>query len=81
MSVVAPDPRHPQRVRFYLCNNGNAVNFLNGGIVGDFIKLVQAEFIYAATQLPCVTERHGIQEVEDGAKQFIAKLWMQHFSN
>jgi len=71
--------RNPQG-EFHLCNNGNSVNFVHGGIVGDFVRLVQAEFILAATQLSRITQRSRIHILDDPARRAIAALWLQHFS-
>lgn len=64
---------------FFLCNKGNSVNFLNGGVVGNFIKLIQAEFIFAAGQLPKYSCLDKIHRIENHSKEFIARLWLKHF--
>jgi adenosylhomocysteinase len=66
---------------FFLCNDGNAVNFLNGGVVGNFIKLVQAEFVFAAGELPKYSACDRIHKIENHSKDFIARLWLKHFSS
>jgi adenosylhomocysteinase len=67
--------------RFFLCNNGNSVNFLHGGVVGEFIKLVQAELVFAAARLSESQNKARICEVSDVSKSFIADLWLKHFTS
>ena len=62
----------------YLCNDGNAINFLHGGVLGPFIKLVQAELIFALSQLG-TANRDRIRHLSDESKRFIADLWLSHF--
>lgn len=63
---------------FFLCNNGNAVNFIHGGVVGPFIKLVQAEMLFALSQLTNSPTNH-ISQLHDESKSFISNAWIQHF--
>lgn len=62
-----------------LCNDGNSANFMHGGIVGPFIMLVQAELIFALSQLQKIS-RTGIRQLNDGSKNFIADRWLDQFS-
>ncbi|MBX9738133.1 MAG: hypothetical protein K2X32_14520 [Phycisphaerales bacterium] len=64
---------------FLLCNNGNAVNFMHGGIVGPFIHLVQAELLFALSQLSKAS-KHSVVECNDESKNVIAQLWLNYFS-
>lgn len=66
--------------RFFLCNNGNAVNFVHGGVVGPFIKLVQAELVFAAAKLPYFKAVDRVHQLNDESKQFIYNSWLEHFS-
>lgn len=62
----------------YLVNDGNAVNFLDGAVVGQFIYLVQAEMIYATSILPNLGARKRIAAVSRKARQMIAQEWIRH---
>lgn len=62
----------------YLCNDGNSINFMHGGVLGPFIKLVQAELIFALSQLN-TAQRDRIRHLSDESKRFIADLWLSHF--
>lgn len=62
----------------YLCNDGNSANFMHGGVVGPFIKLVQAELLFALSQLhkgSC----NEIGHLDDDLKKMIANLWLDEF--
>lgn len=64
---------------FFLCNNGNAVNFMHGGVIGPFIKLVQAELLFSLSFLPSFS-RDRVSQISDESKSFIAKFWSDHFT-
>jgi adenosylhomocysteinase len=66
--------------RFFLCNNGNSVNFVHGGVVCSFIRLVQAELVFAVSQLADFPRKDRISQLNDDAKRFIAELWLHHFA-
>jgi adenosylhomocysteinase len=65
--------------RFHICNNGNSVNFVHGGVVGPYIRLVQAELVFALSQLS-EAPSDKITELDYTAKRFIADAWMTRFS-
>jgi len=65
--------------QFYLCNNGNSANFMHGGVVGPFIKLVQAELILALGQLSN-SPKDRVCQLGDKSKKFIADLWVDLFA-
>ena len=78
--------RHPKIVAFgqkrkvLICNNGNSANFMHGGVVGPFIKLVQAELVLAAASV----EKFGrdrIFELDEGARSLIAQRWMEVYAH
>jgi adenosylhomocysteinase len=66
---------------FYLFNEGNAVNFLHGAVVGDFIYLVQAEILAAVMDIVSSHGRgqskSGIREVSQRTRRTIANAWME----
>ncbi|MBP0631060.1 MULTISPECIES: adenosylhomocysteinase [unclassified Cupriavidus] len=65
---------------FYIANSGNSANFMHGGIVGPFIKLIQAELIFCLSQLNgAPTDR--IIELSDTKKRFIADTWLEQFTS
>lgn len=63
----------------YLCNDGNSANFMHGGVVGPFIKLVQAELIFALSQFSSV-QCDRVRQLNDCSKRFIADTWLNNFS-
>jgi adenosylhomocysteinase len=65
---------------FYLVNNGNAVNFLHGAVVGPFIFLVQAEILAAVSLLAQGRGKMGLCEVGNEERAFIAQTWLDHFN-
>jgi adenosylhomocysteinase len=66
---------------FYLVNRGNAVNFLHGAVVGDFIHLVKGEMMEAYKIL--ISERcdSGIHEVPNETRERIASVWLSVFAS
>jgi adenosylhomocysteinase len=65
---------------FYLVNNGNAINFLHGAVVGPFIFLVQAEILAAISLLARGEGGGGLCEVGNEERAFIAQTWLDHFN-
>ncbi|PID31889.1 hypothetical protein CR970_03365 [Candidatus Saccharibacteria bacterium] len=64
---------------FYLVNEGNAVNFVHGTTVGNYISLVHAEIIVAAYGLSQKIYSKGINGVEDEKLEVIAQNWIDVF--
>jgi len=62
----------------YLCNKGNSVNFIDGGVVDRYIELVQAEMIYAASILS-QKELGVISQIKNEEKKFIAEKWLKNY--
>ena len=65
--------------RVHLCNNGNSANFLHGGVVGPFIKLVQAELVHSLSTITSVG-RSGIATLDRDARARIADTWLSFYS-
>jgi adenosylhomocysteinase len=65
--------------RFFLTNSGNAVNFIHGAVVEPYIKLVQAELVFAAAQISSFSDTGRILQLSNPSKCFIASLWLDHF--
>jgi adenosylhomocysteinase len=78
--------RHPKIVAFgrrhkvLICNNGNSANFMHGGVVGPFIKLVQAELVLAAVSIEQFG-RDQIFELDAGVRRLIAQRWMEAYAH
>lgn len=64
---------------FFLLNDGNAVNFVHGAVVGPFIHLVQAEMLVALWSLQQRAVAAGYHEVETSRREHLARLWMRCF--
>lgn len=59
-------------------NNGNSVNFIHGGVVGPFIKMVQAELVLSVSKLS-YGKRSKIETLDIEDKKYIAKKWIDFF--
>jgi adenosylhomocysteinase len=66
---------------FFVLNNGEAVNFLHGAVVGPAIYLVQAEILMAVARLLQTThaKTSHILEVTDADRATIARIWLNLF--
>lgn len=67
-----------KRARTWLCNGGNSINFMHGGVVGHYIKLVQGELTLALSELQR-TPAGNVAAMPNEAKQFLADLWINAF--
>ena len=68
---------------FYLLNDGNAVNFVHGAVVGPFIYLVQSEILASLFLLATETSLSlsAISSTAIGTRNHIANLWLRHVWN
>jgi adenosylhomocysteinase len=77
------DERRSEAHFFFVLNNGEAVNFLHGAVVGPAIQLVQAEIVMAAARLlggaPC--DPAAVGEVSADDRATIARIWLKHFAH
>ena len=64
----------------FICNNGNSANFMHGGVVGPFIKLVQAELLYAAATITGF-ETGRINELDHETRCMIAQRWLDFYAH
>ncbi len=64
----------------FICNNGNSANFMHGGVVGPFIKLVQAELVYAAATIAGF-KTGRITEVDHEIRCMIAQRWLDFYAH
>jgi adenosylhomocysteinase len=86
-SNYASDPvgQHVERYSrgrhsFYLFNQGNAINFIHGNTVGDFILLVHAEIILCAYALARRAYQPGIHELDEKTRDRICAIWLSLFA-
>ncbi|MEK6952830.1 MAG: NAD(P)-dependent oxidoreductase [Nanoarchaeota archaeon] len=63
----------------YIINNGDAINFLHGAVVDDFILLVQKEIINAILYMRESKLKNTIQEIPEFIREGIADLWLKYF--
>lgn len=67
---------------FYLLNEGNAVNFLDGAVVGPYIYLVQGEILAALNELRRKNGNPGsVLSVSEEVRKDIASVWSQVFND
>jgi len=66
---------------FFIVNNGNAVNFIHGAVVDDFILLVQKEMIDTIVELYKNQLENGIYQGFDNIKERIADSWLNKVLN
>ena len=65
---------------FYMLNSGNAINFLHGAVVGDFIFLVQSEILSGINYLQDNDLKPGIYELPAEYKENLSKIWLKYFA-
>lgn len=65
-----------QTKHLYLCNDGKSINFLHGGIVGPFIRTVQAELLCAAASLAKYEENGMIHSLSINVQEHISQNWL-----
>jgi adenosylhomocysteinase len=78
------DERRSEAHFFFVLNNGEAVNFLHGAVVGPAIQLVQAEIVMAAARLlggTSIDPRAIGGEVSADDRATIARIWLRHFAH
>jgi adenosylhomocysteinase len=68
------------RHSFYLFNQGNAINFIHGNTVGDFILLVHAEIFLCAYALTRGAYPAGIHELDNETRDQICAIWLSLFA-
>ncbi len=64
---------------FYLLNNGNAINFLHGAVVDDFILLVQKEMMDTLLYMSTASLENGVQDGSSDVRSRIADSWLKYF--
>lgn len=67
-----------------LANNGNAINFLHGAVVGDYIRLVQAEMLMCVDEIRAAgyagTSLRSIRTLGMDKRQTIARTWERNYT-
>lgn len=63
----------------YLLNRGEAVNFVHGAVIGEYVYLVLAEIIEGVRQLAETRHRCGVHELPLAVMRDIARLWLNDF--
>ena len=63
---------------FFLVNDGNAVNFIHGAIMGNFIHLVRSEMLLAINEVDTYSEGE-INSVSEELRKKIADIWLKTF--
>ena len=66
---------------FFLINNGNAVNFIHGAVVDDFILLVQKEMIDSIIALSNLSLSNQIYNGFEDIQKRIADCWIHKILN
>lgn len=64
---------------FYLVEKGNAVNFIHKAALGDFIHIVRAEMVLAASLLLKDQFEPGLRELSRDQRSTLADLWLSTF--
>lgn len=65
---------------FYLLNNGNAINFIHGAVIGDFILLVQKEMIDTIIYMDKHRLKNGVQDGFHSVRKRVADSWLKAFT-
>lgn len=64
---------------FYMLNEGDAINFVHGTTVGDFILLVHAELLVAAHKLMTDGINPDEKELDRATRDKICEVWLTMF--
>jgi adenosylhomocysteinase len=66
---------------FFIINNGNAVNFIHGAVIDDFILLVQKEMIDSIVKFSKTTMSNEVHKGFNDTKLRIADSWLKKILN
>lgn len=67
---------------FWLINSGNAVNFLDGAVIGPAIQLIEGEKLAAISCIANASIRwkpSRLAEVDGENRKLVANIWNEHF--
>jgi len=70
--------------RFHLLNEGNAINFLHGAVLGTYIYLVACELIYCIRKIIDLGENahtDRISTLNTQERRDLAAMWVEEFKN
>jgi adenosylhomocysteinase len=70
--------RHPSH-RFFLANEGNAVNFLHGAVLGPSIHMIEGEKLACIDAVIRGDGQPGVRELASATRRTIAEVWLEHF--
>ena len=68
-----------KNAEIHMINEGIAVNFLHGAVVGDFIRLVQGEIILNILELIFGKNKSEFLELSEEKRKIISKTWLKYF--
>ena len=69
----------PDGSTIFLLNRGEAVNFVHGAVIGEYVYLVLAEIIEGVHQLAGQRPAAGLFELPQATMQRIARHWLTDF--
>lgn len=69
----------PDGTFIYLLNRGEAVNFVHGAVIGEYVYLVLAEIIEGVRWLATRQRAGGLHELPTAVMRDIARLWLADF--
>lgn len=67
------------RRRFYLLAGGDAINFLDGAVIGPAMQLIEGEKLACVIGLGSGEFNDGINELDDDRRKQVAETWIHHF--
>ncbi|MEG0006727.1 MAG: adenosylhomocysteinase [Aeromonas sp.] len=69
----------PDGSTIFLLNRGEAINFVHGAVIGEYVYLVLAEIIEGVRQLARQTPEPGLFELPQATMNAIARHWLADF--
>lgn len=70
-----------EKQHFYLLAEGTPVNFLDKGVIGPVLGLVQGEIIFAIKDIIKLQGNPGMYEVDESDRLTLATKWLTHFAD
>jgi len=69
----------PDGSQIFLLNRGEAVNFVHGAVIGEYVYLVLAEIIEGVRQLAQQSMAPGLFDLPQSTMRTIARHWLADF--
>lgn len=69
----------PDGSTIFLLNRGEAVNFVHGAVIGEYVYLVLAEIIEGVRQLALQPLAPGLFDLPQSTMRTIARHWLADF--